>query len=403
MPARIVLLATLVSAALFCAEPQPADDPTLIVKTDGTKIPVLKIVRDDYLYVVGVTKGGGQVKVPSHAVKDILYADRDANYSTALERRDEGRFTLAALYFTKALEAMPDRTWAPEYCNQGIASALFAAEHLAGYHGQQNEYEPPAVYFGKVLQANPKSRFLPEIAPKLALCLMGEGKDAEAAAALKQAGEVIRKYRDEAVRVDGGFARIADRAQAELAIAAAKLAQNAAAKGAPWSDARDAWFTARRLSLPFRVLYAQAASGLLDTLLSMHQPAEAKAEAASIIEKFGRDPSGENAAVLAAAYVALGRVHLSEADADAQKGRKIQAQAAYAEARWNFLHVVAACIDGAECEAEAHYYAGVCYDRLRDLEGDAAQKAVREWRLVVQNFPRSPFKDAAAQELARAK
>ena len=86
MPERIVLLATLVVAAAFCAESQPADDPTLIVKTDGTKIPVLKIVQDDYLYVVGVTKGGGQIKVPSHAVRDVLYADRDANYNVARRR-----------------------------------------------------------------------------------------------------------------------------------------------------------------------------------------------------------------------------------------------------------------------------------------------------------------------------
>ena len=51
--------------------------------------------------------------------------------------------------------------------------------------------------------------------------------------------------------------------------------------------------------------------------------------------------------------------------------------------------------------AAAHYFAGLCYDRLREIESDAAAKARREWQTVVDRFAKSEFKELAEKELAR--
>jgi len=410
MPTRSltpVCLAMLCTLTALCAEPAPPgdDEPTLIVKTDGTKIAVLKVTQDDYLYVAGVGKGGGQVKVPSHAVKDVLYADRNEEYNAALEKMGEQRFTLAALYFRKAFDKMPDSKWAQEYCMYGIGAALYASGNFNAYRNRNGleVYASPAVYFADVLKTNPRSRFLPDIAAKLPVCLIEQGKLDEAAAALLQSTEQIKKYRDETIRIDSGFVRIASRAHGQLAIAAATLAEHRAlAKQGEWLAARERWYAARTQCADIPDLWSQAVVGLLRTLLAAPDLPTAQAEAASLIEKYEKDSGGKEA-VLAAAYMTLGKAHLASGITNAERGQTLLAHSAYAEARWAFLHVVGVYFDDADQLAEAHFFAGVCHDRLREIEGDAAQNARREWQTVVDTFPKSASAFAAERELARTR
>ncbi|MCY3018427.1 MAG: hypothetical protein NTW87_05275 [Planctomycetota bacterium] len=418
----------LISLGLACAaagilraeNDKPDESLTLIVRHDGTAVSVATITRDDYLLVAGVGKGGGKVSVPSHTVKEVLYANRDENYSTALEKRDEERFSLAALYFKKALEKMPTEKWAVEYCNYGLGNALYAK---GAFTGIARDGVPiaasPATCFGKVLEANPRSRFLPEIAVKLPVCLAEEGKLDAAEAALRSSEAQIRQYRADLLKDNVAGLRLADRARAELAITAARIAERRAEAGTgdrqpipkqpgigvspPGAAAVEQWRTARARCASFPELWAESATGVLRALIGNREWDAALSEAAGILERLKNEPSAKNAALAAAAHVSAGKAHLAQAEAFAQKQQKLQASMAYAEARWAFLNALGTCSGDEELTATAHYFAGVCYDKLRGVESDAGQKAGREWALVVERFPRSSVREMAARELARAR
>jgi hypothetical protein len=283
------------------------------------------------------------------------------------------------------------------------------------------------VYLAHVLRLNSRSRFLPDIVPKLPVCLAEEGKLEEAEAALKDAHARLKAYRDETLRVASGFAAIADRAAAELAVAGARVAESKASgplnKGAavlplplregvgggvaegaaqpPLTDAAAKWSVARAKSARFPELHAQAFRGHMRALETLKRSAEMQAEADAVIRAC-QDAGDALSPLLPAAYLALGKAHFGEAANAEARGAAIPAGKAYAEARWAFLHV-SALPSPDDDTALARYLAGVCYDKLRAIESDAAGKAVREWSRVVRDFPRSAVAVAAQQELARVR
>ena len=110
----------------------------MIVQTNPAlpPIPPIKISKDDYISVEGKPTHGPAVKKESFFVKEVVYADKDSNYALATEKHDEGRLTLAALYFSNALDNMKEQKWAPEYCNYGVGNAFFAAGIFNGYKGR---------------------------------------------------------------------------------------------------------------------------------------------------------------------------------------------------------------------------------------------------------------------------
>lgn len=418
MTTRRILAVLLLLAAGLCLpliagekkdENAPEEEWDIILRHDenGRKIPVppTLIKQDDYTYVIG--KKGAEIKVPSCFVTDVQYRDRDANYSMALEKRDEGRYPLAALYFTRALESKQAQKWVDEYCNYGIGDALYSGGHFKGYQGKQKHYGPPSEYFAKALAANPKSRFLPEILVKLPVCLAEEGKLDEADAKLKEAETRLKSYRDETIKIHNEFGKIADRANAQLAIADARIAERKASakKGADakaaWNEVKEKWLGARFKCSKFPESLTEAVEGVLRALIMMQDYNGAKAEAETIIEKYKKDGDAKQLPLLPIAYVVLGKANLAQAVDYENKKSEITARNSYAEARWAFLNVIAQFFENDEYIAEAHFFAGLCYDKLKDIESDASEKAIRHWRLIVQNFPKSNLKDDAEKELQR--
>ncbi|MCY3023415.1 MAG: hypothetical protein NTW87_30920 [Planctomycetota bacterium] len=398
----ITVVLCLAATSATAANVQNQDEELdIIVRADKIPVPPTIISQDNYLQVIG--KKAGEVKVPSYAVKEVIYANRDANYSAALEKRDEGRYRLAALYFRKALENMSAQKWAAEYCNYGIGDALYQSGDFKGYKGKSGtEYAPPSQYFQKVLAANPKSRFLPDILVKLPVCLAEEDKLDEAEAKLKEAETRIKAYRDETIKVHTGFGEIADRATAQLAIADARLAKRKAKDGkAKWDEVRDKWSAARSKCLKFPEPLAEAVDGVLEALLMMKDYNGAQAEAESVISRYKTEGDTKLLPMLPGAYTALGKAHLAQAVEFKGRGAQIPSRTKFSEARWAFLHVVGQFFDNDEYVAGAHYFAGICCDDLREVESDAGERAIRHWKLIVRNFPKSDYRAPAEKELAR--
>lgn len=404
MNIRALILCALVCAlsagAVHAGEAAENEELDIIERNDGAKAPPTKIIQDNFIAVIG--KHRAEVKVPAYAVKEVHYADRSANFSAAIEKRDEGRYTLAALYFTRALGEMTDKKWAAEYCNYGIADAFYQAGLFSGYTGKTGtKYDPPAAYFEKVLQANPKSRFLPDILVKIPICLSEEGKLDEAEAKMKDAETQLKKYRDEVIKIDSKYTEIADRAAAYLAISDARIAEKKAEKSGKYNEAKDKYLAARFKSGKYPELVGEAADGLLRVLILMKDYNNAKAESDIIIKKYKTDGDPAMLPLLPGAYTTLGKANFAQAVEFGAKNQELQARKAFAEARWNFLNVVAQFGDNDDYVAAAHYFSGVCSDKLRDLEPEAGDRAVRHFMVIVDDYPKSTYRDLAAAELTK--
>ena len=88
-------------------------------------------------------------------------------------------------------------------------------------------------------------------------------------------------------------------------------------------------------------------------------------------------------------------------DFDAQN-QKLQANDFYAKARWDFIHVLAQFFDSEDYVAQAYFAAGLCCDKLREVEkADAGDKALHYWKAVVVNFPKSSIAERAQKEIDR--
>ena len=386
----------------YTANEAAPDEGDRIERFDKLPAPIGgKIKSDDYIYVV--VKKGQEVKIPSYAIKEVVYADGDANYNEAIKQRDDGRYTKAAQYFQKALESLTAQKWAPEYCNYGMGDAFYKFGKFTGYKGRSGtQYSPPSVYYRKALEANPKSRFMPDIVVKLPICLAEEGKLDEADAALKDAEERIKKYRDEAIKVGAGYGEIADHAAAQIAVADARIAERKAAAGkGNLSDVLDKWQSARSKCVKFPDMYGEVVDGVLKVLVQDKKYTQAISEAETIIDNYAKDNDQKWLAILPSAYTARGKANLALAVDHESKKQKLQANAAYADARWDFMYVIGQFFDNDEYLASAHFLAGVCYEKLKDIESDSHEKAVREWKLVIKNFPTyTNFVEASKKELA---
>lgn len=401
-------LFTVAAASVFAgaapAEQQEEDLDKIILVNRAQTLPPTRVKDDNYVKVTGQYKGSNITR-EAYLVKEIIYSDADTNYQTAIEKRDEGRHTLAALYFSKALEALKDRKWATEYCNYGLGQSFYAAGIFDGYKGRARSYEPAAEYFRRALEANPKSRYMLDIVTKIPICYAEQKKIKEANAAIEDAVVRIKAYRDETARISTGYGESADKANVQLLMAKARVMEESVALKIPGvtpDQTRDLWRDARAKAKngKFSDLEGECVEGELRALIDMKQYEEAKAEASTIIDNFNQKNEYRLMALLPAAYNARGMAFLAQALEYENKKNKPMADSSFAEARWDFLNVIAQFFDNDDYVAAAHYRAGICYEKLASVEpSDAKLKAIREWQAIVVNFPKSEYKERAVAKL----
>jgi hypothetical protein len=420
----VVLLACM-SLSIAAEDPQPEEGLDTLTPVDPKgHVDQTKIIKEDYLYIIGKHKI--DIKRKSCDIKEVTYGEQDSEFQAGVTARDDGKYTIAAYHFVKALENLKGKTrtaWPAEYCNYQIGNALYLNGMYSGYKGKTGTiYQPPAEYFKLALAANPRSRFLPDIVSKIPYCLGSEetkmeGGDAvkltdaeimakltDAETSIKDSAAKLKAFRDEGIAISPAYADIADKAAAQLAIADAKILEKKTqrSKDMSWQDVSDRWHLARTKSDKFPDLQAEAVDGELQAMVNMKNYDGVIAEAQTLIDKYKQTGDSKVLPLLPGAYTALGKSYLGKASDFEGKKNQQQALNNYAEARWQFINVVAQFFDKDEYVANAHFLAGICYERLKDVEPDAAEKAQRHWKLVVQNFPRSSFKDLAEQKLAES-
>jgi hypothetical protein len=398
------------SARLWAAADDPAAaDEDAITLYVNAPIPPGKIVQDDYGYVA-IQGKGPKLQKKTFEVKDVQHGDACPDFQEGLRKLEIQKYTVAAKYFVDALGQMGKQKWAAEYCNYYAGFAIYTngdtSKFLPHKGASGTEYVSVSDYFKKTLEANPKSRFLPDLLGKIPIALAEEGKLDEAEAKVKEAKGKLDAYYNEVKALDSkGYAPIKERAEGQIAIAEALIAEKKGgnADQTAWQEVADKWGSAYGKCERAPELRAQALDGQLRALNSPKLKGSgydsAITLAEEVIERY--NSSGERSLLpsLPAAYTGLGNAKFSKAMEAESKKQIPQAQRLFAEARWAFVHVVAQFFDVEEYVAEAHFYAGYCYDKLQSIEPDAAEKAGRHWSLIVKNFPTSKFKDLADKKL----
>jgi hypothetical protein len=349
------------------------EEPDVILRLDQDRPLTLSpngITRDDYLFVEGRQKGS-TVKIESYKVRDVLRGDRPTEYSNALDRKRDGRYTVAAKWYTDALKspALKDKAWAVEYCNYGIAECLYEAGHYDGYKGKTYTYQPPAQYYGEAIKANPKSRFLLDGSVKIAICLIEAGKLQEAEKAFMEAQAAIKRYREDTAKTgDLNYKEAANRAESLIKLARAKqLEKKADQEKTPHDQALQAYKDCQSTSraMKFHEVAAEATEGEMRVLVKDRQFGEAKVRAQEIIDKYKKDCDPNLLGMLPVAYTVMARASLAQANEYEGKNQPAQAQLAYAEARWNYLQVLVQFFDKDEYVAEAGSAGNVLQHTLR--------------------------------------
>jgi len=383
-------------------------DLDMVKRTDDVPVPPMKITKDDYESVEGVKGKQKLPAVPGWVVKEVFYADRDPAYSQAIEKRDAGNFVTALKGFRIALEKMTDKKWASEYCNFGMADALYQDNRFSECYEDREgvRYRKPSEYFREVIKANPKGRFLLEAHVKLAISLAEEGKMEEAQTAFTEADGAIKAYREKMIRVDAKYRDIAEKYRVMAVMGNARMLEKKAdgqGDNADYNSALSKNKDAQSASTgKYPEVYADAVDGELRVLTKMKDYVSANMRAQSILDQFKQKPEPELYRMLPGAHAVKGMSSYSQAVEAKEKKQVVQANKLFAEARWEFLHIVVKFFDNDDYLAQAHYFVGMCYAGLKNEESDAMVKAVRHWRSVVEKFPHSRFKLLAEDELKSA-
>ncbi|MBE7462430.1 MAG: hypothetical protein HS116_02945 [Planctomycetes bacterium] len=366
-----------------------------------------KITRDDYMLVEGL-HNKIPIKEKTYNIEDVLYADRDSNYIRGMDYRAKGKFLTAAKLFRASLESIGGKSkWAKEYCNYYIGDCFYQNGTFTGYTDKGGtKYEPASVYFQECLKAKPKSRFALDCYVKLVLCLAEEGKLDEADKAFEAAKAFTKTFSDEARQVDSRYLDEAKRAVALATLGKAKMQERredakANEKERDYNQALSNYRnTQGEARGKFPQIYADACEGELEVLVKMADGlSEAISRAEGLIASFKEKADPELIPVLPAAYGALGRANFMKGVKFKDQKQDLQAETAFAEARWSFLHVVVQFFDKDDHVARAHYFAGACYKEMIGKEPDAQAKAIRHWKTVVEDYGTSVFVDFAKQGL----
>lgn len=406
--ALLGLLLALAPAAL-CAgegggEGMEGGDGDVVVMTDNTARPPMKVTEDNYIEVVGVL-ANRPVKTPAWKVKEVQYADRNQMFITGMEFRQKGLHFTSTKAFELALSSLSGSKWAQDYCNYYMAEGLYHAKDWKGRTSAQNNktYAPPADYYAKCIAANPKSRFLLDAMVKIGICRAQEGKFSEAQSALDAAEKRIRDYRNQVMNIGAEYFAAANEAEAMLNYGKGVLFENQARENKDdslYSRALSSFKSAQSGATgKYYRLYADAVDSELRVMIAMDDTTGAQERAKSVIESFRKNPEPNLIPMMPAAYMALGLAHYQDAEKNIKKDRLPQAEFSFSEARWNFLHVIVEYFDDKDHVAKANYYAGRCYEALKDAEFAALTKARRHYDAVVNDFGESAFAQLAQERL----
>ena len=227
---------------------------------------------------------------------------------------------------------------------------------------------------------NPTSRFVAKATEARARALLQLGKVEDAKTELRQLVKIPGLGEEATFEADYGLAWIDEQVAAQ---------KNDAAGIAAAQKLYDALIAKLGGKAQYEALLRRCQVGRARCMLASGKAPEAR----DVLEKMAADTKQRRA--LAGIYNALGTATLRAAPAGDKEAQK--------QALLHYLRVVILYGEepGAEEDcAEAMYHAGFLFRELKALGPDYGQRAVREWRELVDRFPGSAWATRAKNALA---
>src|SRR5690349_2785979 len=155
------------TAPLWAAEdPAAGDEDAITLTNSNAPIPPGKIMLEDYAWI-SIKGKGPELKKKTFEVKEVQHGDSCPDFQEGLRKLEIQKYTVAAKYFVESLGQMPGKKWAAEYCNYYAGYAIYVNGDTSKFPRHKGasgtDYLAVSEFFAKVLEANPKSRFLPDI------------------------------------------------------------------------------------------------------------------------------------------------------------------------------------------------------------------------------------------------
>ncbi len=399
--------------AVWCADVKEESAGDIIRRQDGSELEGVQILQDNYIEVKYKTHRM-TASMRAFDVKEIEYADattKDDYYLKAMYNIRKGRWSKAVERLREALEKdqidkktrrVGKEPWGKEY-----------AYFWLGYcEYETGEYAKAREHLAMAIEANPKSRFLFEAMSRIALCYAEEKNFAEAEKALDAARKRFQEYKDEVKNISVDYSKFADRQLALCELTRAKMLLRRAdaefkerGKGDYDRVRSVAQSVITMCMLDNQDIQAEAKELIREALIGMQRFDEVLAYCKRIVEDYKRSLNPDLQAGLPGAYIGMGDALFgialqreAEGILEGEQGSRFK----FAEARDKYLRVIVEYFDNQEFLAKANYMAGICCKRLKDVEKDAMERAIRHWKTVVEEFPDSAFKQKAEEELAAA-
>lgn len=340
-----------------------AGNPPSQADFDGSEAEVLDWNLDKLTYRI---PGVPPQELPAAKVRTVAFDPRNipADLRNGRAALDRGDFEAAAKSLDKALGAQ--QAWAK-------ADAAFLLADIPYLQGDAAAAEKTLAAFK---QANPKSRWLGTASEHRARALLALNRAEDAKGEFTAMKKLPGASEELLTEADFWLAWIDEQ------VATAK---NDAAAFANAAKGYEAIVAKLQGKASMDGLYRRAQVGRAACLIGMGKAPEAKDALVKVVAETN-DPRA-----LAAAHNKLGLATLRAAGTD-----KAQMKAAL----YHFLRVITLYGEtpGAEDDkAEAHYQAGCLFRDLKEMGPDWMQRAQREWKDCVDNYPGSVWAKKSAE------
>lgn len=358
-----------------------------ITRKTGPALIGVKIVEDSWKFVIA-ERAKGRIPIPAYDVDDVVYAEATRAFASGIKRAKRGFYSKAIeKSFTPTMEKLDKfrevggHPWPKQYC-------LYYLGYCHVNRGQPGDTAQARLYFEKLVKEIPDSRFVFKAFLGLAETYQAEQNFEEAEKAYKAAG----KRFDDMAR-DPDVPHEHSKAVRRYALLAQLRAIQMLDARGKYDLAISAYLRLAGKAEDYPEILSIAEVAAVRARVSAKMYDVAIRECNLMIDKRQRQGNTE---YLGGAYLALADSYFERAGEEEATSEDLVV------ARWNYVRVATLYFFERKLLPKARFRAARCFERLASQKGEgekARKQATRQYRLVVKEFPESPWAIEAQRSL----
>ena len=350
-----------------------------VTRKTGPALIGVKIVEDSWKFVVA-KRDVGEIPIPAYDVDDVVYAEATRAFASGIKRVKRRFYTKAIeKSFKPTMEKLGEfrevggHPWPKQYC-------LYYLGYCHVRRGQPGDTAQALQYFKQLVDEIPNSRFIFEAYLGLAETHQSEQNFEEAEKAYKAAA----KRFDDMARDPDVPDEHSKAVRRYALLAELRAIQMLDARG-KYDLAISAYLRLAGKAEDYPAILSEAEVGAVRARVSAKMYDRAIMECKEMIDKRQRQGSTE---YLGGAYLALADSYFERAGEEEATSEDLVV------ARWNYVRVATLYFFERKLLPKARFRAARCFERLAPQKGEgerAREQARRQYRLVVKEFPESPW------------